>query len=377
MHDSNNGYKNDFMLAAGSYLLNHSVGRPLKTAESDFKQQFFAPWQESGVEPWGDWLGIIERFTHGLSSMFNAPATEFCPQVNLSSALTKLVMSLEQLQRDDAVILMSEIDFPSMGFALKKSLPENCELRFIPKTLDITDADVWDAHLTTDVDMVFVSHAYSNTGQLSPIDDIVAAAKSRGVLTLIDIAQSAGVVPLDLGALQADFMIGSSVKWLCGGPGAAYLWVNSKHLADCKPKDVGWFSHDNPFEFDIHDFRYHQSALKFWGGTPSVAPYAIAAHSIDYFCQLGSDKLRQHNQHLIGLVANELDCEFVSPRELAKRSGTMILNFGDSQQRVLSALKSANISVDARSEGIRVSPHIYNDEADIWRLLTLIRATKK
>ncbi|PKG55464.1 MULTISPECIES: aminotransferase class V-fold PLP-dependent enzyme [unclassified Shewanella] len=375
MGDFNHDYKKDFMLAPGSYLLNHSVGRPLQTAEADFKQQFFTPWQESGIEPWRDWLGIIERFTDGLSRMFNAPASEFCPQVNLSSALTKLVMSVDSLQRDDTVILMSEIDFPSMGFALKKALPKNCELRFIPKALDITDANVWDAHLTTDIDMVFVSHAYSNTGQLSPVDDIVAAAKSRGVLTLIDIAQSAGVVPVDLGALQADFMIGSSVKWLCGGPGAAYLWVNRQHIADCQPKDVGWFSHENPFEFDIHDFRYHKSALKFWGGTPSVAPYAIAAHSIDYFCQLGSEKLRQHNQHLIELVANELGSELVSPREQDKRSGTMILNFGHRQQQILSALKSANISVDARSQGIRVSPHIYNDEADMWRLLELVGTT--
>lgn len=377
MNDFKHNYKKDFVLTAGTYLLNHSVGRPLQTAETNFKQLFFAPWQESGVEPWGDWLDTIELFISGLSRMFNAPASEFCPQVNLSSALTKLVMSLTQLQRDNAVILMSEIDFPSMGFALKKALPKNCELRFIPKGLDITDTNVWDAHLTADIDMVFVSHAYSNTGQLSPVDDIVAVAKSRGVLTLIDIAQSAGVVPIDLGTLQADFIIGSSVKWLCGGPGAAYLWVNSKHLADCKPKDVGWFSHENPFEFDIHDFRFHNSALKFWGGTPSVAPYAIAAHSIDYFCQLGSERLRQHNQNLIELVANELGSELVSPREKDKRSGTMILNFGHRQQLVLSALKNANISVDARSQGIRVSPHIYNDAADMWRLLELVNSAGK
>ena len=269
-------FRNDFMLAPGSYLLNHSVGRPLKTAEWSFKQQFFAPWQDSGLEPWGDWLGIIEGFTQALSRLFNAPASEFCPQVNLSSALTKLVMSVERLQQKQTVVLMSEIDFPSMGFALRLALPSGCELRFIPAGCDITDASVWDSYLKADVDMVFVSHAYSNTGQLAPIQQVVETARQRGSLSLIDIAQSAGVVPLDLAALQADFMIGSSVKWLCGGPGAAYLWVNSQHLADCQPKDVGWFSHENPFEFDIHDFRYHQSALKFWGGTPSVAPFAIA-----------------------------------------------------------------------------------------------------
>ncbi|MGS0693214.1 aminotransferase class V-fold PLP-dependent enzyme [Shewanella sp. 0m-4] len=366
-------FKDDFSLSPGSYLLNHSVGRPLKDAEQAFSKQFFAPWQTSGKEPWHDWLQVIEQFSQGLAKLFNARVEEFCPQVNLSSALTKLVMSLERLNQQHAVVLMSEIDFPSMGFALKKALPQGCELRFIPKSLDITDAEVWQSHISADIDLVFVSHVYSNTGQQAPVEEIVNAAKSKNVLTLLDVAQSAGIVPLDLQALQPDFLIGSSVKWLCGGPGAAYLWINAMHIEHCQPKDVGWFSHENPFEFDIHDFRYHQSALKFWGGTPSIAPYAIAAHSIGYFANIGSHKLREHNQWLIDVVAEQFEQEFVSPRLEAKRSGTLILDFGAKQQQVLAALQQANVSVDLRSQGIRVSPHIYNDMADIERLLSVIK----
>jgi selenocysteine lyase/cysteine desulfurase len=171
-------------------------------------------------------------------------------------------------------------------------------------------------------------------------------------------------------------MIGSSVKWLCSGPGAAYLWVNSKQLSSCSPKDVGWFSHDNPFEFDIHNFRYNASALKFWGGTPSIAPYAIATHSINYFEKIGIDNIRKHNQNLIDKVANELNNEFVSPREESCRNGTMILNFGANQESLLRAIKKNNISVDLRNQGIRVSPHIYNDETDINHLLSTIKSVK-
>ncbi|WP_299802753.1 aminotransferase class V-fold PLP-dependent enzyme [uncultured Shewanella sp.] len=366
-------FKDDFCLAPGSYLLNHSVGRPLKDAQQAFAQQFFAPWQGSSREPWQDWLQIIERFNQGLAKLFNGRVEEFCPQVNLSSALTKLVMSLERLNQQHTVVLMSEIDFPSMGFSLKKALPEGCELRFIPKSLDITDAQVWQAHITADIDLVFVSHVYSNTGQQAPLDEIISTAKSKKVLTLIDVAQSAGIVPLDLQALQPDFLIGSSVKWLCGGPGSAYLWVNSMHIDHCQPKDVGWFSHENPFEFDIHDFRYHPTALKFWGGTPSIAPYAIAAHSIAYFANIGSSKLREHNQWLIDIVAEQLGEAFVSPLQESRRSGTMILDFGAKQQKVLAALQLANVSVDLRSEGIRVSPHIYNDITDIENLISVIK----
>ncbi|GIU11235.1 MULTISPECIES: aminotransferase class V-fold PLP-dependent enzyme [unclassified Shewanella] len=370
-------FKADFSLASGSYLLSHSVGRPLKSAEQVFSKQFFAPWQDSNVEPWQQWLKVIDLFCFNLAKLFNGRIEEFCPQVNLSSALTKLVMSLDELNdkfgAKNPVVLMSELDFPSMGFALKKALPQGCELRFIPKTLDITDAAVWQSYIRSDVDLVFISHVYSNTGQLAPLNEIVEAAKSKAALTLIDVAQSAGIVPLDLGHLQPDFMIGSSVKWLCGGPGAAYLWVNTKHIERCQPKDVGWFSHENPFEFDIHDFRYHPTALKFWGGTPSIAPYAIAAQSIGYFADIGSDKLRGHNQALIDIATEQLAEVFVSPMQESRRSGTMILDFGTKQQKVLEALQQANVNVDLRSEGIRVSPHIYNDMADIENLIAGIK----
>ena len=369
-------FKDDFILTNSNYLLNHSVGRPLKTSENDFAERFYEPWKKSNDEPWEKWLETINDFTLSLAKIFNAKQSEFCPQVNLSSGLTKILMSLKQVQKKKSVVLVSEIDFPGMGFALKKSLPEDCEIRFIPVNEDITNSSIWDAYMTEDIDLVFVSHAYSNTGQLSPISDVISMARSRDIISILDIAQSAGIVPIDLTALKPDFMLGSSVKWLCGGPGAAYLWVNTERLSSCEPKDVGWFSHENPFEFDIHNFRYHDSALKFWGGTPVVAPFIIATNSINYFTKIGIKNIRKHNQALIAKTANEIDLEFVSPRDEAIRGGTMILDFGSNQQKVLTHLQDNNIGVDLRSHGIRISPHIYNDEQDIDQLISVIKSTK-
>ena len=369
-------FKDDFILTNSNYLLNHSVGRPLKTSENDFAERFYEPWKKSNNEPWEKWLETINDFTLSLAKIFNAKQSEFCPQVNLSSGLTKILMSLKQVQKKKSVVLVSEIDFPGMGFALKKSLPEDCEIRFIPANEDITNSSIWDAYMTEDIDLVFVSHAYSNTGQLSPISDVISMARSRDIISILDIAQSAGIVPIDLTALKPDFMLGSSVKWLCGGPGASYLWVNTERLSSCEPKDVGWFSHENPFEFDIHNFRYHDSALKFWGGTPVVAPFVIATNSINYFTKIGIKNIRKHNQALIAKTANEIDLEFISPRDEAIRGGTMILDFGSNQQKVLNHLQDNNIGVDLRSHGIRISPHIYNDEQDIDQLISVIKSTK-
>ena len=365
-------YQEDFVLPPSTYLLSHSVGRPLKSAREKFEQAFFEPWQRAEGEPWGEWLGVVDGFCQALGRLFNAPASEFCPQTNLSSGLTKLVMSLERLQRRPAVVLMSEIDFPSMGFVLQQALPAGSEIRFIDKALDVTDANVWDDHLTPDIDLVFVSHAYSNTGQQPPVDAILTLARERRILSVLDIAQSAGVIPLDLQQRRPDFMLGSCVKWLCGGPGAAYLWIHPERIDDCRPRDVGWFSHDNPFEFDIHHFKPHHGALRFWGGTPSVMPYALAAHSIGYFAEIGSPKIRAHNLALTDEIIAACGDALVSPEDPNKRSGTVILHFGNQQQAIAARIKQAGISIDERAPGLRISPHIYNTTEDVRRLLDAI-----
>lgn len=370
-------YRDDFCMPDGCYFLSHSVGRPLKSTQSKAIEHFFNPWQESIKEPWEQWLPAIDKFTAALGVLFNAPSEQFCPQVNLSSGLTKLVMSHPTLQKSQCTILMAQADFPSMGFVMQKALPRDAKILYIPEHEDLSDIQVWQRYLTAAVDGVFISHVYSNTGVQAPVADIVGLSKATNTLSIIDVAQSAGVIPLDLNALDADFMIGSSVKWLCGGPGAAYLWVSPKQIGVCEPKDVGWFSHQNPFEFDINHFQYNATTLKFWGGTPSILPYIIAANSIDYIVKRGVNSVRAHNLRLLSLIQQQLADFLISPSMQEQCSGTAILHFGQQHQRILAALETAKMSVDARKLGIRVSPHIYNTDLEIQTFISMIQNTLK
>ena len=369
--------KNDFCISEGCYFLSHSVGRPLKSSQQYFTEHYLSPWQDSNKEPWQQWLPQIDAFTSALGKLFNSPSSQFCPQVNLSSGLTKLVMSHPQLQQARCKVLMAQSDFPSMGFVMQKALPACATIRYIPEDEDLSDRQVWQRYLTPEIDGVFVSHVYSNTGVQAPLNDIVALSKVTNTLSIIDVAQSAGVIPVDLTALNADFMIGSSVKWLCGGPGAAYLWVNPKQITQCEPKDVGWFSHQNPFEFDITHFQYNTKTLRFWGGTPSILPYVIAANSIEYIAQFGVDKVRAHNLALLTLLQQQLTAFLVSPNDKDQCSGTAILDFAEHQQTVLAALEAANISVDVRKLGIRISPHIYNTASEIQTFIATVKKAVK
>ncbi|MBY6187284.1 aminotransferase class V-fold PLP-dependent enzyme [Marinobacter hydrocarbonoclasticus] len=364
----------DFHLGASTYLLNHSVGRPLKSAEAAFHQAYFAPWAEQAEGIWPHWLAAIEGFRGALGELFNVSGERFCPQSNLSSGLTKLVMALPQLT--SGRILMSELDFPTIGYVLAKALPRGRDqIRFIPSTQNVADPNVWAEHMDDQTALVFLSHAYSNTGVQAPVAEVVQQAKSRGILTVLDVAQSAGVLPLDLSAVAPDFVLGSTVKWLCGGPGAGYLYIAPEQLEQCEPKDVGWFSHANPFAMDIHDFQYHAGSERFWGGTPSVAPYAIAAHSVSQLVGHGIDAIREHNLTLQQQMIEALGERVVSPMQPTQRSGTVIVQLGQHQSRLAPALAEAGIAVDERAQGVRVSPHLYNSAEDIEQLIAVVEQT--
>ncbi|MGY8927195.1 MAG: aminotransferase class V-fold PLP-dependent enzyme, partial [Flavobacteriales bacterium] len=308
----------------------------------------------------------IDNFCHTLAALFNTEATQLCPQSNLSSALTKILYSLRPSDQRHT-ILLSEEDFPSLGFVVQRAQTMGYKIKFIPAEMDLQDMQVWKKHIDEEVLFVLLTQVQSNNGRLLPIQEILEISRSKGCISILDVAQSAGLVPMDLQVLDADFVIGSCVKWLCGGPGAGFLWASNDMLNRCEPIDVGWFSHIDPFEFNIHDFRFAGDAKKFWGGTPSVAAFILAGNSIKQILEIGIEEVRIHNLEYTQLVINAWGEKVVSPHEAKLRSGTLIVDFGDDQQTFIGNLNQTNVQFDSRIKGVRLSPHIYNklDEIDL------------
>ena len=358
-----------FVKADGIYLLSHSVGRPLANSREALVQNFFVPWEQGPGEPWSDWMPIIDSFRQSLARLLNSTLQNFCPQVNVSSAVTKVIHSLPM---DDSrpTILLSPQDFPSIGFVLSLAQRRGYRLKYLAADEDVHDIDVWSRYLTPDVRFALITHVHSNTSRQVPIEDIVRLARERQVMSIVDIAQSVGVVPIDLATLQPDFLTGSCVKWLCGGPGAGFLWVNDNVLADCEPIDVGWFSHQDPFAFDIHDFRYAEDAQRFWGGTPSLMPYVLASHAIDTLVDIGIDVIRAHNLALTNALIGGLgETNLRTPVRPEQRGGTLVLDPGELGASWIAALREAQVHFDTRRGGLRLSPHVYNTVTEIETVL--------
>ncbi len=357
----------NYVAQNGIYLLSHSIGLPLTNAMEQINKGFHEPWMAANEGIWPNWLNSIEDFRTELGKLFNSDAANFCPQTNVSGAVAKVLYSLPR-REDKTTILLSEEDFPSVVFVLGKAESSGFRLKFIPAEEDTLDISVWDNYLTSEVGLVLVTHVQSNNGKSLPVKKINALARQRDIVSLVDIAQSAGVIPIDFQQWQPDIVVGSSVKWISGGPGAAFLWVDPDLISKCQPVDVGWFSHASPFEFDIHNFRYAEGVLRFWGGSPSVLPFLVAANSLASTNNTGIDKIRAHNVQLTQQIINAIEPQHLfSPANEAERGGTLVLNFGKRQQAVVDHLHKINVHFDIRAGNIRLGPHVYNtaDQIDL------------
>lgn len=352
-----------------NYWLNHSVGRFIHSGRDQFTQEYFAAWSQA--EPWPTWFKILQKFRQSVANLLNTEPEQVCPQLNVSSALTKF---LGALGRERPIhILLSEEDFPTISFVAK--VMPGAQLHYIPAGLDLTQVATWKEFLTETIDVAILTHVYSNSGQRAPIAELTKECRALGITTVVDIAQSVGIVPIDITRWEADCVIGTGVKWLCSGNGAAFMWLDKNILSTLNPIDVGWFSHVNPFEFDPHHFEYATDAMRFLGGTPSVMPLSIAAYSIDALQKFGIAKISEHNRVITERLIESLPTSwFSSPMSHLQRGGTVVIKPEDEYiGRVETRLNEAGIHFDQRVHGFRFSPHIYTTMNDAERLLEALR----
>jgi kynureninase len=215
--------------------------------------------------------------------------------------------------------------------------------------------------------LVPVTHVLFKTGEIQDVEAIVAAAHEHGALVVLDAYQSVGTIPLDVTALDVDFAVGGSVKWLCGGPGAGWLYVRPDLAATLEPALTGWQAHARPFAFEPEQ-DYAEGAWRFLTGTPNVPALYAATAGYDVIEEVGVGSIRERSLELTTLLIELLDeagFPVGSPRDSARRGGTVCVKPPDSK-RVNRGLEERGVICDWRPDvGLRLGPHFYNSEDDL------------
>lgn len=353
-----------FHFPAKHYLLSHSVGAQPVDYESAMATHYRDPWRNSGSDIWDAWFEIADRFRAGVAPIIGVDAKDITAQNNVSSGVAKVLFSLPARPGRNKIIL-SEDDFPTVGYALAQGARHGYDLIFLPGGNALANPDHWQRAFADDVQLICAMGVYSNSNVRAPLREIAQRAQQSGAYTLFDIAQTAGVIPLTLEEWGADFAVGTSQKYLCGGAGAAYLYARKETARACQPLDVGWFSHAQPFAFDIHDFQYADGAERYTGGTPSFAPLAGALPGQNIINDIGVDIIHEHTQRLLSRLFDAVpEGAVLSARQRSNRGAGAIIKPRVFENAV-AALRDAGIAHDARLGGIRLSFHFYNNEADV------------
>jgi kynureninase len=265
------------------------------------------------------------------------------------------------------------MDFPSMVYLYRAQQAAGFELRVVPAEDDLT---VSTERMLEAIDestaVVAFSHVLFRTSYIMDAAAIVRRARHVGAITILDTYQSAGIIPVDVESLGVDFAAGGCLKWLCGGPGNAFLYTRPDLLKTAKPSFTGWLSRDRPFDFDIEGTDapgLRSDAMHMMNGTPSIPAYYAALAGLDIVNAVGVDRIRaastQMTARLLALV-DRYGFTSAASRDPDRLAGTVAVNVPDALL-VTRTLKARDFLVDYRPPvGIRISPHFYNtlDEID-------------
>ena len=363
------------ILARSVYLISNSLGAmPRQTARN--LADYAETWATRGVRGWEErWWEMPAEIGNKIARVIGAPAGTVSMHENVTTA-HMVALSCVRPSGARKRIVCSAMDFPSMVYLFRAQVAAGFELRVVPAEDDLTvSTDRMLEAIDESTAVVAFSHVLFRTSYIMDAGAIIRRARHMGATAILDTYQSAGIIPVDVEALGVDFAVGGCLKWLCGGPGNAFLYTRPDLLKHAKPSFTGWLSHEHPFDFDIGDVAMRGDAMHMMNGTPSIPSYYAALAGLDIINAAGIDRIREASgrmtARLLALV-DEYGFTSAASRDPGRLAGTVAVNVPDAPL-VSRTLKARDFIVDYRPPvGIRISPHFYNTMDEIDRVMAEI-----
>jgi kynureninase len=352
-------YRDRFpILAETTYLINHSLGAMPAVAEERLRE-YARTWAARGVRAWEEgWWEMSLTVGDQIARLIGAPSGSVSMHQNVTIA-EAVVLSCFGFDGPRRRIVYEEGNFPSVRYLYQAQ-------RGADIVVAADDDGVVEA-IDERTLLVPVTHVLYKTGAIQDVEAIVAKAHEKGSLVVLDAYQSVGTVPLDVTALGADFAVGGSVKWLCGGPGAAWLYVRPELASTLEPALTGWQAHARPFDFEPEQ-DYADGAARFLTGTPNVPALYAATAGYDVVEEVGVERIRARSMEQSALLVEllgEAGFQVGSPHDPERRGGTVVVRTPHFE-RVGRELEARGIICDTRPDvGLRLGPHFYNTDDEL------------
>ena len=360
-----------------AYFLYHSIGLYPGKAEdmAAALAEFSATWSAMDDAQWPKVLTQRAAFLDLWRALIDAPEGSLTSAENVTTGLFSVLGGLPAEYLRGRKVLVAADCFPSLHFLMAGL---QARLGFTLETVPLRQGEYW----VRDEDMIaawddsvgvaLLTFVTSTASHRPDLDALLAHARGRGTLVGLDLTQGAGILPFSLADTPVDFVLSTTLKWLCGTPGAGVIQMRPDLIGAVTPELRGWFSQDNPFQWDLDGFAYAPDARRFEHGTPSVLACVGSVPALRWHA--GQAGLLARNRTLARAVidgAREIGLGLASPDEDARRGGSVMLHLPPDADpaQVVEGLQQMRVHVDARGRVLRVSPGAVTEMRHVERLL--------
>jgi kynureninase len=364
-------------LASGIHLLSHSLG-PVPRAARESMLAYFDAWEHhTSEDAWASsWWEMSARVGDQIARILGGGAGSVQIQPNASIALLSVASCFDLRSGRRNKIVATALDFPSMQYIWDAQTQIGAVVEIVQSEDGIA---VENEAIVNAIDdstaLVALSHVSFRSSYRVEVEAIVERAHDAGALVLLDVYQSAGAVELKADEWQVDFLIGGTIKWLCGGPACGYLYVRPDLQKDLQPRLTGWVAHEAPFDFAPPPMRYDDSVRRFAQGTPSIPALYSVLPGLRIIEEVGVKTIRAESERRTQWMADfalERGWKVNSPREVNKRGGSVMI-YVDDGPAMVKRLGERKVFVDCRpGVGLRISPHFFNTDEEIEEAMRIL-----
>lgn len=346
------------------HLRNCSVG-PVPRSGLEARREFERVWIEE-ARPWDEWLGAVEEAKANFAALINADPDEIAVVSSATAAIAQVASAFEYAARNEVVT--STLDFPTVPQFWHAQRKRGAEVRFAdPGDETYVTSEAYAEQLSDDTLLVCTAHASSFTGGLIDVKAVADAVHDRGGYLFLDAYQSVGIVPIDVKKQEIDMLTAGTLKFLLGGPGIAFLYVDSELASELEPTSRGWFGVKETFGFDIRDPSFAPGTRRFELGTPSVPNAYTANAGMEVIREFGVKNARER---VVELTSQAIEAaegrgfSVATPRKDDRRGSVVNVQVQE-PERVTKALHSRGFNVSSRGGGVRIAPHFFTLEDEI------------
>ena len=351
------------------YLNTCSQG-PLSDAVQAGFEDYLASWDEQG-SPWERWIEHYEAARARFAQFINASPDEVAIVTSVSAGINSVASALNFCKRPKVV--MGEFEFPTMGHVWLGQRVRGAEVRFVSAESNWIPIAHYEEAIDHQTLIVPLTHVCFKNGFRSEVTAISQIAHRRGAFVMLDDYQDCGTRPINVKAMDLDFYLTGTLKYLLGPPGLGFLYVRQELIPSLAPSVSGWFAQANPFAYNPQHFELSRTARRFESGTPSIPNVYGAVPSFQLFEKIGMDEVARHVKSLTQQLLRSATEMGIVAKTPADSAGPLVVLQSRDSAALVQKLAENQIVASNRHDGLRISFHVYNTTDDVDAVTEILK----